>query len=460
MPLDYSKWDKLELSDDSDIEVHPNVDKRSMIRWKQQAIHQERAERRAKMDELETVIPQQKRTIDQLQGLITTLEEQGVQAVLTSIREQQTKAREQGMATQQAKDGISLDQVFGAMIQQIETGLTQSDEATIKASLLDRLQQTLSTTQTMNKAAQAELDRLTNEANKKLTSENLFHETSNRTILNTASHSKPEKKTAKQKQTVVETLNPHAQMKDLTLKDQETQDIIEGDGEEADDEDDEELEDLTPTEMAFSKLEGFSPSYKFLQKHSELVSSKVHDQVMAAAFMAQLRGEDKYAKNCVVQALTLQYCGQLHSSRRNGVDLFFERMMGSNEQARRMFSDDVATTYEHLRNRCLAINEEQSGRATIQLQPVKEGSNDLTVRIPNTDDPELLNSEQGRHLLEVYESLPAGFRAALETAQLDKVNAALEDMNEDDGEYIVKVCAEYGFLDLSGDVIDETGREA
>ncbi|KAA8564058.1 hypothetical protein EYC84_012047 [Monilinia fructicola] len=27
MPINYSKWDALELSDDSDVEVHPNVDK-------------------------------------------------------------------------------------------------------------------------------------------------------------------------------------------------------------------------------------------------------------------------------------------------------------------------------------------------------------------------------------------------------------------------------------------------
>ena len=37
--LNYAKWDNLELSDDSDIEVHPNVDKKSFIRWKQRDIH-------------------------------------------------------------------------------------------------------------------------------------------------------------------------------------------------------------------------------------------------------------------------------------------------------------------------------------------------------------------------------------------------------------------------------------
>ena len=50
--LNYSKWDNLELSDDSDIEVHPNVDKKSFIRWKQQDIHQKREERKAEMQGL------------------------------------------------------------------------------------------------------------------------------------------------------------------------------------------------------------------------------------------------------------------------------------------------------------------------------------------------------------------------------------------------------------------------
>lgn len=36
----------MELSDDSDIEVHPNVDKKSFIRAKQAQIHQQRAQRR------------------------------------------------------------------------------------------------------------------------------------------------------------------------------------------------------------------------------------------------------------------------------------------------------------------------------------------------------------------------------------------------------------------------------
>ncbi|KAI8058140.1 Cdc37, N-terminal domain-containing protein, partial [Syncephalis plumigaleata] len=54
--LDYSKWDKLELSDDDDFECHPNIDKASFIRWRQQDIHQKRQERRAKIEALNAEI--------------------------------------------------------------------------------------------------------------------------------------------------------------------------------------------------------------------------------------------------------------------------------------------------------------------------------------------------------------------------------------------------------------------
>ncbi|KAE8264784.1 hypothetical protein A4X09_0g6861 [Tilletia walkeri] len=53
MPLNYSKWDNIELSDDSDVEVHPNVDKKSFIRWKQRDIHEKREQRKVQQEQLQ-----------------------------------------------------------------------------------------------------------------------------------------------------------------------------------------------------------------------------------------------------------------------------------------------------------------------------------------------------------------------------------------------------------------------
>jgi len=48
MPLDYSKWNHIEVSDDED-DTHPNVDTPSLFRWRHQArldrMEQEKRER-------------------------------------------------------------------------------------------------------------------------------------------------------------------------------------------------------------------------------------------------------------------------------------------------------------------------------------------------------------------------------------------------------------------------------
>lgn len=50
--LTFAVQDAIELSDDSDIEVHPNVDKKSFIRAKQAQIHRDRAQRKHRITTL------------------------------------------------------------------------------------------------------------------------------------------------------------------------------------------------------------------------------------------------------------------------------------------------------------------------------------------------------------------------------------------------------------------------
>ena len=75
MPVDYSKWDAIELSDDEDFECHPNVDKKSMIRWKQSQIHAKRKDRQDKVsalkmeNDLSVKIASQLKSIDDLNEL-------------------------------------------------------------------------------------------------------------------------------------------------------------------------------------------------------------------------------------------------------------------------------------------------------------------------------------------------------------------------------------------------------
>jgi len=75
--MDYSKWENIELSDDEDVEVHPNVDRDSFIRWRREAIHIKRKEqkeaREQKIQEIE-YLKLQRKQVEEL-GLTEDIKE-------------------------------------------------------------------------------------------------------------------------------------------------------------------------------------------------------------------------------------------------------------------------------------------------------------------------------------------------------------------------------------------------
>jgi hypothetical protein len=52
MPLDYSKWKDIEVSDDED-ETHPNIDTASLFRWRHQARMERMEKAKQTRDEME-----------------------------------------------------------------------------------------------------------------------------------------------------------------------------------------------------------------------------------------------------------------------------------------------------------------------------------------------------------------------------------------------------------------------
>ena len=53
MPIDYSKWKDIEVSDDED-DTHPNIDTPSLFRWRHQARMERMAEMKQAKEEVET----------------------------------------------------------------------------------------------------------------------------------------------------------------------------------------------------------------------------------------------------------------------------------------------------------------------------------------------------------------------------------------------------------------------
>ena len=53
MPIDYHKWDHIEVSDDED-DTHPNIDTPSLFKWRHEARVQRMEEMKAKTDMVES----------------------------------------------------------------------------------------------------------------------------------------------------------------------------------------------------------------------------------------------------------------------------------------------------------------------------------------------------------------------------------------------------------------------
>ncbi|KAG2172298.1 hypothetical protein INT43_004840 [Umbelopsis isabellina] len=459
MPVDYSKWDKLELSDDSDIEVHPNVDKRSFIRWKQESIHQEREQRRAKIEFLQNESARHARLLEQLTSLIDSCKNEGTKKVVEDITSIRNKIREEGSAdtpipSPNNPNGSSFDTILGSLLQQIESALKTQSEEDVKTNLVERMEESRKKIKKQQDDMLAELAKEQKEESKKITSDNMFHESYNKTMINKSpAPSKPESKPKEKKTTkVIETLNP------TSVKAEASTSLSSAapQGEDAAEDDDEEEEaDITVSPLAkeFAKLSGFEQCFRFVGKHPEIVSEVYSDQLLAEAFTEQLEGNEKYARNCVSQSLILQYCGQLG---KDGVNLFFARMSPNapNPQPRKLFEEDVNKTYNRIKTRCAEIRAEKEQQVeTIQLQQMQEGSK-LTVRVPNTEN------EDEKQAAEIYNSLPPKFRTALETGELDEINKVLADMKVEDAELVVKVASDYGFLDVEGEVLEEAPQQA
>lgn len=352
MVLDYSKWDALELSDDSDIEVHPNVDKRSFIRAKQNQIHQQRYERRHQIETLKYERIVNDGLLQRIDTLLAALRRHGADAknpdefmmqalmeVVGDPAEDQPPKPPEGVHSKSEQPRYS--QMMASLVDQVkkEVEESKSDENWHK-TYLKGVEGHKTKILNLQKDLMQKLGELEMEEGRKITSDSIH------TGFNTSSVSKEKPKPApKPKAETVEVLNPGALKTDLSRPDSAQSSGADADIDEpgniGKDPEDEQIE---PTalgrEFAKIKMGDYRTCLSFIAEHREVVVERETDGLLIEAFNAQMDGKDGYAKQCVHQALLLQYCRSLGP---NGVDVFFKRYAPSDLQLSSFFSPKSST---------------------------------------------------------------------------------------------------------------------
>jgi len=277
---------------------------------------------------------------------------------------------------------------------------------------------------------------------------------------------KSDKKSEKgaDKHTTIEVLNPKAEASSAPAS--KTTD--------PDDEEEEGLPELTPSLEAFSKIAigDYEKSFEFIQQHRDVYVPGASDALLVAAFTAQGEGKSKYAKQCVHQSLLIQYCEKLG---RDGVGVFFKKMVSGDKRALKVFIDDVEQTYNHVVNRVkiTQAEAEAGGREQIQLVP-ENPSQTISFNVPDGPPPEELvlegpgtedmNIEDVRKALQlrwdIFHGFPKELQDALKEGGLDGVNKVLGNMDVPEAEAIVSSLDMAGILNFAeGGIRDETGNE-
>ncbi|KAI4171090.1 MAG: hypothetical protein LQ343_004502 [Gyalolechia ehrenbergii] len=481
MVVNYSKWDALELSDDSDIEVHPNVDKRSFIRAKQNQIHQQRFERRHQIETLKYERTINDGLLQRIDSLLNSLQKHAQQAAPPS---QNPDDFMMNALMDCAGDGADDDEppkppagVHRQTEQPRYSVMMASLVDQVKKDAGDKLQDWFKTylkgiqghrtkVEKLQTELMQKLGELEKEEGKKITSDSI------RTGFSVSLVSKEkekEKPAAKSTAETVEVLNPGALRRD-SLKRLDSAGQSSGAEADVEDEvknpakivgDDEDEEHIEPTALgkAFAKIKmgDYKECLQFISENRDVVKERETDGLLVEAFNAQMEGRPEYARNCVHQALLLQYCRSLG---RDGVGLFFKRITTPSHQAQKVFQDDVNGTYARIRTRTAEITKERAAnpKATeterIQLHAVDPNTS-IHINIPPASPTEEVEVKAR----EIFDTFPPGLQRALERGELEKVNEVLGKMSVEEAEEVVEKLGEGGMLSVEEGVIDKTTEE-
>ncbi|KAF2485116.1 hypothetical protein BDY17DRAFT_246883 [Neohortaea acidophila] len=481
MPVDYSKWDALELSDDSDIEVHPNVDKRSFIRAKQNQIHQQRQERKHRITTLKYEQVVNDGLLARIDALLKSLDEhqkdvEGKQEAgdidevvfdaLTDVNSDGSLGSDhppmppEGVHTQEERPSYS--KMMGALIDQVKTEVDKDISAagpTRYAAYVKEVGGHKTKVQGLQRDLKVELAKLEKEEGSKITSESI------QTGFNSSHVAKAVPVTASStaKKSQPELLNPSrpGQMQGAETTGSEA-DIEDAALDPAPGEDFDPDMEASPLAKKFGKIKfgDYRASLDFLGSNPQVLAEKETDGLLVEAFNAQSsaknRKDEEYARQCVHQALLLQYCRQLG---RDGVGLFFKRIQTQNHQARKLFLDDVNTTYARIKERTAElakIKDDEGEKEQIQLHAVDPGTSINIVTPPPLDQ---CQTDDERASRQIFDTFPPGLQRALQSGSLDKVNEVLGKMSVDEAEQVVEQLGNGGMLSLEQGVIDATTDE-
>lgn len=450
MAIDYSKWDKIELSDDSDIEVHPNVDKRSFIRWKQQSIHEEREKRKGDIKNLEfqmEMYSHLNKRVDKLLREVTDEDLVHKDSIVRFLNSNFDKT-EKGSGSNVDPDLPPYNEMVEDLFEQMERN-AQNDGKDPKNGrhIREELMKHRAKIESVTEEAKTKLQELYEEKTKHISSED-FHTGFDKGFVNKGGEQEGKP-----------SFIPETKPNEVRLPLPMVQPI-------------EYLDDVlklaTETEEFGNIASGnYQVLEKFLLNHLQILSEQQKDALMMSAFEYEMEGNTSKAYQVIHQSELMSYILEIYAMKKlpgfnvnemkEVVTMFFNRLFSphSNPMAKKSFLESVNTKYEHVKQRSKVMQAETENEAegveTIQLKALDD-STELNVTLPDfsSDAPE----EKIR--IDIFKQLPPKMQGALKSESLEEINSVFAEMPIEEAEKVLDVFQEGGFIGINALLEDES----
>lgn len=470
MPIDYSKWDKIELSDDSDVEVHPNVDKRSFINWKQRDIHEKRQQRNIEIKSILVQLTMYAKLNGRVDYLLKELNEEQLLdngLTMTKLNSKFDKSekfdydllkKEKGDSLRKGLKDLTFDAEeientppYNEMIDDlfIQVKEDHPDAAKDGSKLAQYLKEHRAKIDDILSKQTIKLDDLLHQKANLISSDDI-HTGFDKSFLNKDKEepvAAPKTDSSKGKQTVTTTETLNSPTHASTSKNNSDKDI---------------LDDLSllPSTEEFGKIPSskIEESANYLVRNTNICNEQQKDALIMSAFDYQLQGDAKTTRQIIHQSLLLQYIAQLAGVNPGkdqiikAVKLFCSKINDVSSPARAGFSQDVENTFNHIKTRCEILKKEQSVQgedndeeALIQLKALDDNT-ELLVNLPPNGSPEY----------EVFTNkLSIEMQDAVKTGSLDVVNKVFAKLKVEEAEKILEIFNECGVIGINGYLEDE-----
>ncbi|AJU83812.1 Cdc37p [Saccharomyces cerevisiae YJM1443] len=453
MAIDYSKWDKIELSDDSDVEVHPNVDKKSFIKWKQQSIHEQRFKRNQDIKNLETQVDMYSHLNKRVDRILSNLPESSltdlpaVTKFLNANFDKMEKSKGENVDPEIATYNEMVEDLFEQLAKDLDKeGKDSKSPSLIRDAILKHRAKIDSVTV----EAKKKLDELYKEKNAHISSEDI-HTGFDSSFMNKQNGgAKPLEATPS------EALSSAAESNILNklAKSSVPQTFI-------DFKDDPMKLAKETEEFGKISINEYSKSQKFLLEHLPIISEQQKDALMMKAFEYQLHGDDKMTLQVIHQSELMAYIKEIYDMKKipylnpmelsNVINMFFEKVIFNKDKpmGKESFLRSVQEKFLHIQKRSKILQQEEmdesnaEGVETIQLKSLDD-STELEVNLPdfNSKDPEEMKK------VKVFKTLiPEKMQEAIMTKNLDNINKVFEDIPIEEAEKLLEV---FNDIDIIG----------